>query len=250
MADAAHGLRRLADAHAGDRTRESAVGPAAAVVPLPAPEPDPEPSYADDDHDYSRPAYAAPARSRKPGYAVLAAVALLLVLGGVAYAASLRGEDPSPSDSAGATSSTADTTPKNTPKQSPSTKASTQPSPSPSPTRQSTTPSPSPSAASGSGLAARRAFLRDYFAQAPGGTDAAWAMLTPGYQDQVTRGSYDGFWRTISSVSVSNVTDAGGGAVEATLAYTKTDGGTSTERHRLELVRSGGGFLIDGDAPA
>ena len=59
-------------------------------------------------------------------------------------------------------------------------------------------------------------------------------MLTPAYQGQVTRGSYDGFWRAISSVSVGNVTAAGDGAVEATLTYTRTDGGTSTERHRLD----------------
>ena len=97
MPDAAHGLHRLADAHAGGRTRENVVasGPATAVVPAPAAEPDPEPSY--DDHDYSRPAYAAPSSRRKgPVYAALAAVALLLVLGGVAYAASLNDDDPSP----------------------------------------------------------------------------------------------------------------------------------------------------------
>jgi hypothetical protein len=100
------------------------------------------------------------------------------------------------------------------------------------------------------GLAAERAFLGDYFSKAPGGSDAAWAMLTPAYQGQVTRGSYDGFWSGISSVSVSNVTDAGNGAVEATLVYTKTSGGTSTERHRLDLVSSGGSYLIDGDGLA
>jgi serine/threonine protein kinase len=261
MPDAAHGLRRLADAHAGERTRENAVGagPATAVVPVarrePDPEPAPGPSYDDDNdaHDYSRPAYAAPAGRRKgPVYAVLAALALLLVLGGVAYAASLRGDNTSPSDTAGAggPSNATKPTPQKTPTKHATTRAS-QPSPSPTPTASSRTPSPSATPkAGGTGLAAERAFLGDYFSKAPGGTDAAWAMLTPGYQGQHPRSSYDGFWRTISSVSVSNVTDAGNGAVEATLAYTKASGGTTTERHRIVLVPSGGSYLIDGDGPA
>ena len=255
MRDAAHGLHRLADAHADDRTRENTVGsgPKTAVVaaptpqrePSPAPERDPEPSY--DDHDYSRPAYAAPRRGRGPVYAVLAAVALLLVLGGVAYAASLRGDDPGPTDTAGAgdSSGSAAPSPKKSPKQSSSAESS--PTRSSSSAEPSSSPSSSPSAASGKGLAAQRAFLEDYFSKAPGGTDEGWALLTPSYQGQIGRSSYDGFWRTISSVSVSNVTDAGGDAVEATLAYSKGSGGTSTERHRIELVPSGDGYLIDGD---
>ena len=105
-------------------------------------------------------------------------------------------------------------------------------------------------AAGRTGIAAQRAFLEDYFSKAPGGTDAAWAMLTPAYQGQHPRSSYDGFWSTISSVSVSNVQSAGDGAVDATLTYTKDGGGTSSERHRIDLARSGDGYLIDGDGPA
>jgi hypothetical protein len=75
-------------------------------------------------------------------------------------------------------------------------------------------------------------------------------MLTPSYQAQVGRSSYNGFWRTIRSVDVSNVRSAGGNAVLATLTYTTNSGGTSVERHRLDLVRSGGGYLINGDSQA
>ncbi len=149
-----------------------------------------------------------------------------------------------PGDASGSTTPS----PKKSPKQSSSAESS--PTRSPSSTEPSSSPSSSPSAASGTGLAAQRAFLDDYFSKAPGGTDEGWALLTPSYQAQVGRSSYDGFWRTISSVSVSNVTDAGGDAVEATLAYTKGSGGTTTERHRIELVPSGDGYLIDGDTRA
>ena len=43
------------------------------------------------------------------------------------------------------------------------------------------------------------------------------------------------------------VSDAGRNTVDATLTYTRTDGSTTTEQHQLPLVRSGGGYLIDGD---
>jgi hypothetical protein len=106
---------------------------------------------------------------------------------------------------------------------------------------------PSRSAAATGGVAAKAAFLQDYFDKVPGGTDQAWSELTSAYQQKIGRSSFNGFWRTIRSVSVSNVEPAGGNAVEATLTYHTSGGGTSTERHRIELVRSGGGFRIAGD---
>jgi len=168
-------------------------------------------------------------------YAVLGLLALLLVLGGVAYAASLR-DAPRGQGTAG-----------RSPSSSPSEKASDTPSPKAS-SSQSPTGSPSQSnPVGGTGLAAEKAFLRDYFSKAPGGTDEGWALLTPRYQREVGRGSYDGFWRTIRSVDVGRASDAGSNTVDATLTYTRNDGSTTTEQHRLSLVRSGGGYLIDGD---
>ena len=75
-------------------------------------------------------------------------------------------------------------------------------------------------------------------------------MLTPGYQARIGRQSYFGFWRTIDSVDVSGVTPAGDDSVIATLTYRTDGGGTSVERHRLDLVPSGDGYLIDGDSQA
>ena len=46
------------------------------------------------------------------------------------------------------------------------------------------------------------------------------------------------------------MSSAGGDAVDATLTYARKDGSTTTEQHHLPLVRSGGGYLIDGDKRA
>jgi hypothetical protein len=75
-------------------------------------------------------------------------------------------------------------------------------------------------------------------------------MLGPGEQAQ-GRDRYDGFWRTIDSVDVSQVdaTD-GGSTVLATLTYHTTDGRDSTERKRLGLIRRDGHYLINSDVPA
>ena len=253
MADAAHGLHRLSNEHGQERTRENTLAAAAAapektartrppVTPAPA-EPTAAAAPATSPASAS-PASAPPARGpghddrRRRGsvYAVLIAAALLLVLGGVAYAASQRGGDPQPSDASGQQASTA---PPST--SAPSTPRSGSQSPSNSPSRPSSPATPRTTPA---------AFLRDYFTKAPGGTDAAWAMLGPGERAQ-GRDAYNRFWRTISSVDVSGVTSTGGRtSVEATLTYRKTNGEVSTERHRLGLVRSADGdYLIDTDAP-
>jgi hypothetical protein len=92
------------------------------------------------------------------------------------------------------------------------------------------------------------AFVDSYYDTVPDDLDAGWAMLSPDYQAEVGRGSYDGFWSTIESVDARNVrTVAGGSAVEATLVFVNSDGQTRTERHRLDVVDEGDGPLIAGD---
>jgi hypothetical protein len=92
--------------------------------------------------------------------------------------------------------------------------------------------------------------VRSYFASAPGGTDQGWSRLGPGEQAQ-GRASYDRFWRGISSVDVSSVRPvAGSDAVDVTLTYRSTNGRTSTERKRFDLIRSSSGsYLINGEHP-
>jgi eukaryotic-like serine/threonine-protein kinase len=276
MADAAHSLNRLARLHASERTRENTVAFAHTSAPEPVVEQAPEPAAntrapavtstgapprtvrpvppPDDDE---------PPRRRGLGYALLAAAALLVIIGGIAFVSSLRDDTrtPSAADKPSSSASSSPSTPSasKTPSRSasPSSTPSQTPSRSASPSRSSSpsqSPSRSPSSTastpSTAGSGSQASFLRSYFASAPGGGDAAWAMLTPGYQAQVGRDSYNGFWRTIQSVDVSGVTPAGGGSVLATLTYRTNGGGTSVERHRLDLVPSGDGYLIDGDSPA
>jgi hypothetical protein len=94
-------------------------------------------------------------------------------------------------------------------------------------------------------VAAQTRFLQGYFAAA--GTDAGWAQLGPD-ERKVGRSSYDGFWRSMASASVSHVT-AGPTAdtVEATVRYTYTSGRVVVERQRLQLLPSGGRYLINDD---
>jgi len=238
MRDAAHALRRLADGHR-ERTRPLAAPGAVTATRVDTPAP-------------SAPAVeAAPRERRRRGaWAALVALLLLAVVGVAAYALT---RDDKGADGSARSSSTGTT--KDTPSQTPS--HSTKPSPSPSPSRSSSpskSPSSSPSgtgaAGSGTSAADQEAFLRDYFAKAPGGTDAAWAMLGPGEKAQ-GRDSYDRFWRTIRSVDVSQVdTTDGGSNPVATLSYHTTDGRDSTERKRIELIRQDGQYLINSDVPA
>jgi serine/threonine protein kinase len=263
MADAAHTLNRLARLHASERTRENTVA-FAHTTPTRA-EHQPPPPVAEEGTARPGPAHEPP-RTVRPvpppdddeprrkhglGYALLAAAALLVLIGGIAFVSSLRDDNNDPSTATDRPSASATgPTPSATEEPTRSSSPSSSPSSSSSPSR-SSTPSSSPSTeptTSAAGDTGQAAFLRSYFATAPGGSEAAWAMLTPDYQAQVGRGSYFGFWRTIESVDVSGVTPAGDDSVTATLTYRSSGGGTSVERHRLDLVRSGTGYLIAGDS--
>jgi len=242
MADAAHHLHRLADAaesstspgtvaFARPGTGDTATRPAAAPPPrAPAPPP------AKDDRDR---------RKRGAWLAALVAAAALLVIGGVALASTLGDDDNgSPDQSAGADPSSS---PSEQPSRTPSKKPSEQPSgepttEGPSPTEEDT-PSPAPAGAS-----AQAAFLDDYFATAPQDQDAGWAMLSPDYQSETGRSSYDGFWSGLESADASGFSPVRGeDAVDLTVSYVYDDGRTVEERQRVYLVPSDdGGWLIDG----
>ena len=92
------------------------------------------------------------------------------------------------------------------------------------------------------------AFVDGYYDALPGDLDAGWAMLSPTYQDEVGRGSYDGFWGTIESVDAQDLTTVeGGDAVEATVVFVRDDGETITEQHRIAVVDQGDGLRVAGD---
>ena len=91
------------------------------------------------------------------------------------------------------------------------------------------------------------AFPRTYYGVLPDDTRSGYSMLSSGYRSSTSYGSYRGFWDTISSVSVGDVSPAGSGAVDVDLTYTKDDGSTSSETRRLFLQRSGDSWVITDD---
>jgi hypothetical protein len=87
----------------------------------------------------------------------------------------------------------------------------------------------------------------EYYALLDAGRiDEGFALLSPAYQQRTGEDSYRGFWSTVAGVEVL---DASGddGTVVATLRYTMTDGGTSTERTTLRVVADDSGTLLIDD---
>jgi serine/threonine protein kinase len=252
MKDAAHVLGQLAVSHRGDATLESTlVTPAPRSTPTSPPSVPPTSSRPTGSQgtssapaDSSRPGPQPtdpppPARliedskgsRRRPPYAVLAVLALLVVAA-VAVGISQLGDANDPGEQSGSAPSSAGEQ-----SQEPATEDETSDQ-SPDQSEEQTE------------AEAKEQFVRDYFAEAPGGTDAAWEMLGPGLQEQ-GRASYNSFWRTIESVDVQSAQAGPGDTVEVTLVYRTTDGRTSTERKVETLTSDGeGGYLLESDVPA
>jgi eukaryotic-like serine/threonine-protein kinase len=91
--------------------------------------------------------------------------------------------------------------------------------------------------------------VRHYYAALPSHTRRTWSALSPRFQDKIGGyGNYEGFWSTISSVSVGRTEPAGNNAVDVSLTYTSSNGGVESEVRRIYLERGGNGYLIDDDA--
>ncbi len=122
----------------------------------------------------------------------------------------------------------------------------------PSTSRAATTSPPASSSGPGGGTSASspQGFTRLYYRTVPGNLDAGWSMLAPSMQATVGRGSYDGFWHTIKSVSLSSVDAVDATTVRYRITYTFFSGKTSTENKQLTLARGGSSYLITSDAEA
>jgi hypothetical protein len=97
--------------------------------------------------------------------------------------------------------------------------------------------------------ASAQQFVRSYYAALPAHTRSAWSVLSPGFQARIGGyAHYQGFWSTISSVSVGRTTSAGGSAVDVSLTYTGHDGAVDREVRRIYLEHEASGYLITGDA--
>jgi len=202
---------------------------------------------------------------------VVVVLVLLAALG--AYLVSQMGDDPSGHGTpAGTGTPTAPRTSVQTPSSSPSTTSapsSTTPSSAPSTTASPTstapttstpsstapttsTPSTSRTSAAGGvagGDKALAGFVASYFADVTQDRDRTWRLLTPAMKDAAGgRSGYDGFWGSIASVRTGQTrADAKDKEADVTLTYTRKDGSTSTEKHRLTFTTQDGGYLIDSD---
>ena len=98
-------------------------------------------------------------------------------------------------------------------------------------------------------FAARSAedFIERYFSTVPEDTDTGWSMLGPEGRS-VGRDSYESWWSSVADVQVSDIDPADSGeTADVTLTYSMKDGRVETERQRLDLLRSGDRWLINGD---
>ena len=125
------------------------------------------------------------------------------------------------------------------------------------PTRTTTaaTGSPGVSKASGSPSTISAAskdlesFVASYYSDVTKERDRTWHLLTPGMQKAAGgRHGYDGFWKTIESVKVNQTrANASTKSAVVNLTFTRTDGTTSTETHRLSFEAGARGYLIGSD---
>ena len=198
-----------------------------------------------------------PERERRSyGRLGLAVLAILVVagLGALLWATSGDGDaDPTASnastdvggDSSGKgsgekKSSSPETTRTKSPettKTEPKTKKTTEPTAEPT-TEPTTKPSAGP-----------KGFTKSYFSTVPDDLDTGWSMLAPSFQAELGRGSYDGFWGSIDSVSLQSVEVVDDQTVQYQITYVGDDG-TSQETKILTLEPNGDSYLITSDSPA
>ena len=170
------------------------------------------------------PIAAPPAATERRRHTSLLAVALVVVavllVGVVAWVAGSLGDDPDP----GAR---------------------------PRPGGTSTAGSPgsgssSPAAATADGM---ENFVETYLATVTSDPQAAWEMLTPGFQDQSGGfGRYQGFWATIATADlISAQADPGTGEITYTVEYVRADGSKTRDEVTLVLEGTDGAFRIAGE---
>ncbi len=209
--------------------------------PLPSPAPPPAggrtaclpadysaqpPGYPAEPAPYSAepPAGEEPTQSRWPW--ILAAVALVSILGALVYAVWSRHDEPARTAAPSTSTSTSRT----------STSMSTSTSKPPT----TTTSSPAPAVTFDS----MRDLVNGFYGQLPGNARSAWNMLDTHYQQRNGLGDYLGFWSTISSVSVLAISPRDANSLVATIRYVLPDGTVDTENRWLSVVPVNGQLLI------
>ena len=102
----------------------------------------------------------------------------------------------------------------------------------------------------GSAVMTPQEFTRLYYSTVPRDLDAGWRLLAPSMQSSVGRASYDHFWGSIKSVTVTDVLALDAHTVRYRITYTSYSGSTSVETKELTLTGNGGSYLITSDASA
>ena len=243
MADCAHALHQVHDAHASDHTREqtavfSPPPPVPTPVPTPASAPAPTPVA-----PAPTPVPPAPLAGSSSGSSrtrrillLVGAAALAVIIAAVAATAlNQPGDDTEPTASGPSRTG------------APTQDATTEPSAPEEPT-ETTEPEPEETTEAEPPATSDDAetFVADYYSVLPDDTRSGWSMLSPSYQDDTNYGEYSGFWRSIDAVSVEDTQPADDGAVDVDLVYT-TDGSSQSETRRIYLEESADGYLITGD---
>jgi serine/threonine protein kinase len=175
---------------------------------------------------------------RRIAWWVVAAVALLVLgIGAAAWSAFAPDDSPNSDDSTATQRKEQSNSPvAGSPSESATGPTSSEPTASDSTTGATTS-------VAGHSPAAAENFVSSYYTLVPGDTDAGWAQLSPSFQGQTGRESYDDFWASISSVSVSDVHAVSPTMVDYTISYD----GSAPEAKRITLVTDGSSYLIDGD---
>ena len=94
-----------------------------------------------------------------------------------------------------------------------------------------------------------RRFVQDYIATAVDDPAAAWAQLSPRFQQDCcdgNEGNYAGYWDTIEAARLRDVVaDPEAMTVAYTITWDPVDRPPEDEDVTLVLVRDGEGYLID-----
>ena len=204
-----------------------AAGPSVGVRPLPATTPEPAsatrvfpaPTETRPSAAASVPA-PAPSRHRRRSWLPLGIVAVAVLLLGAVVWALLAGDSESPR--AGPTGGDGTTSQSGSPR------------------------TPDQPEQSGPTAESMRAFISDYLATAPSSPETTYDMLTPAFQE-ASGGfdSYSGFWSTIDSATLGDVTaDPEALTVAYTVHYVKTTGEQTSDDVVLRLTFDDGRYLI------
>ncbi|WP_232664359.1 serine/threonine-protein kinase [Pseudonocardia sp. TRM90224] len=90
------------------------------------------------------------------------------------------------------------------------------------------------------------AYVQNYYAQLPGNTEAAWAMLSPRAQAKSNgRAGFDSFWAQFDSVRLDNPRETGPDFVRATVVFVRKDGTTSSEPYSFVINRPNGVMIME-----